>query len=50
MRKPRNPYRARRTTMNVIKNARTTVPAGILSMVALIGLALLVGLSWWDLR
>ena len=36
--------------MNVIRNARTTVPAGILSFVALIGLALLVGVSWWDLR
>jgi len=50
MRMPRNPYRAKRTHMNVIKNARTTVPAGLLSVVAMIGLALLVGLSWWDLR
>ena len=36
--------------MNVIKNARTAVPSGVLSVVAVIGLALLVALSWWELR
>jgi len=36
--------------MNVIKNARTVVPSGVLSVVAVIGLALLVALSWWELR
>jgi hypothetical protein len=35
--------------MNVVKNARTTVPAGLLSVVAVIGLALLMALSWWEL-
>jgi hypothetical protein len=36
--------------MNVIKHARTTVPNGLLSVVAVIGLALLMALSWWELR
>jgi hypothetical protein len=36
--------------MNVIKNASTAVPAGVMSVVAVIGLALLVALSWWELR
>jgi hypothetical protein len=36
--------------MNVIKSARTAVPAGILSVIAVIGLVLLVGLSWFELN
>ncbi len=50
MRKPRNPYRAQRNTVNALKNARTTVPAGFMAVVAVIGLALLIALSWWELR
>ena len=36
--------------MSVLKNAGTAVPAGIMSVVAVIGLALLMALSWWELR
>jgi len=36
--------------MNVVKNARTTVPAGLFSVVAVILKTKLMALSWWELR
>ena len=35
--------------MNVISRAGAAVSTGVLSVVAVLGLALLISLSWWEL-